>query len=311
MKKHLNVNTGTVIAVYQNQVSVQFDDQVFNCQLVGGATRKKQNKGRTWTEILVGDQVEFAHGVIQRVLPRQNHFSRRKAGPKAVEQKIAANIDQIIAVLSVQNPAPKWNLLDRYLTAAEIAEIPVLICMTKMDLEPTGEGQQKDLEDALAVYQDLGYAVQFTSTQHESGLEALRKDLQGKTSLMIGKSGVGKSSLMNALFPQVARSVGVVGNESGKGKHTTSSAWMHCVDSDTRLIDTSGTREFGLWLGEAEDLQYCFIEMQSFIGKCRFGLSCWHDEEPDCAVRQAVIQGEIDPRRYQSYLKLLDEERAS
>ena len=300
-------NTGMVVAVYQNQMTVRFEENFINCRMANnGKKQKKNNHG----DALVGDWVTIQNGIIEQVVDRRNTFSRRKPGSKLVEQHFAANVDQMLAVLSAANPAPKWNLLDRYLAAAELAEIPVLICITKMDLLEPASGEYEELLAGLKTYEQLGYDVLLTSSSNLMNIEDLRISLAGKSNLMIGKSGVGKSSLMNALYPEIGRTTGDVGEESGKGRHTTSSVWLHVVDESTFLIDTPGTREFGLWLGDLEDLQYGYVDIEPYVGDCRFGLSCMHDEEPGCAVRQAVMQGKIHPRRYQSYLKLLDEERA-
>jgi ribosome biogenesis GTPase / thiamine phosphate phosphatase len=316
MKSELTIREGTVLAVFQNLVCIYSNGQFGKCQRPDGkaaANGKKSGKSESIpAELLVGDRVELRNGIISAVAPRRNHFSRRAAatrpGGRTTEQKIAANIDQVIAVLAAQNPAPKWNLLDRYLAAGEAADLPVVICMSKLDLVEENSPARQDLLAELAVYQRMGYPVLLTSAATALGLAALAGVMLGKTSLMIGKSGVGKSSLMNTLYPQANRGVGEVGRESGKGRHTTSNTWMQVMDDQTALIDTPGTREFGLWFGQEEDLAYTFREMRPYLGTCRFGLDCRHDEEPGCAIRQAVIAGNIHPRRYQSYLRLLDEE---
>jgi ribosome biogenesis GTPase len=301
-------NTGMVVAVYQNQVAIRLEERYINCRLASNGRKQKNNHHH---DVLVGDWVTINNGMIDKIVDRRNTFSRRKPGRKPEQQRFAANVDQMLAVLSAANPAPKWNLLDRYLASAELAEIPVLICITKMDLLEHGSGENTALLAGLEVYEQLGYDILLTSSSSLMNIEVLRASLAGKSNLLIGKSGVGKSSLMNALYPEIDRIIGEVGEESGKGRHTTSSAWLHVVDENAFLIDTPGTREFGLWLGEPEDLQYAYVDIEPYVGECRFGLSCMHDEEPGCAVRRAVMQGEIHPYRYQSYLKLLDEERAS
>ena len=286
MKTTTIKNSGMVVAVYQNQVTVRFEEKNINCRMASNGKKQKNN----YDDVLVGDWVTIKNGTIEHVIDRHNTFSRRKPGRKPQEQRFAANIDQMLAVLSAANPAPKWNLLDRYLAAAELAEIPVLICMTKMDLLEPNSREYEALLAGLRTYEELGYDVLLTSSSSLFNIEELCSSLAGKSNLMIGKSGVGKSSLMNALYPEIGRVTGDVGEESGKGKHTTSSAWLHVVDESTFLIDTPGTREFGLWLGDPEDLQYGYVDIEPYVGQCRFGLSCMHDEEPGCAVRQAVMQ---------------------
>lgn len=323
MQTDIELKQGIVIAVYPNLVSVLTDEKIFSCQrpLPKRVAADRKNKTHSTdaiasiensTDLVVGDGVLFSDTMIQKRLPRRSLFSRRgvasHAGGRVEEQKIAANVDQVIAILAAENPAPKWNLLDRYLAAAEIAEIPALICMTKMDLMDLHSANWHAMQAELAIYRRLGYPIVLTSTLEQTGLLALKESMQGKNSLLIGKSGVGKSSLINALVPTAERSTGAVGKESGKGRHTTSSIWMQLMDRNTTLIDTPGSREFGLWFGEEDCLDWCFREIRAYIGTCRFGMDCRHDEEPGCAVRQAVMQGEINPRRYQSYLHLMDEE---
>jgi ribosome biogenesis GTPase len=323
MQTNKALNQGIVIAVYPNLVSVLTDEKIISCQrpISKRVARDRKNKRpsavslesiENSADLVVGDEVLFSDAMIHKTLPRRSLFSRRgvasHAGGRVDEQKIAANVDQVIAILAAENPAPKWNLLDRYLAAAEIAEIPALICITKMDLMDMHSANWHEMQAELAVYRRLGYTIVQTSTHDHTGLPELKENMQGKNSLLIGKSGVGKSSLINALAPTAERATGAVGKESGKGRHTTSSIWMQVMDRNTTLIDTPGSREFGLWFGVEDCLDWCFREIRPIIGTCRFGLDCRHDEEPGCAVRQAVMQGEISPRRYQSYLHLMDEE---
>jgi ribosome biogenesis GTPase len=323
MQTNKALKQGIVIAVYPNLVSVLTNEKIISCQRPllkrMAVDRKKKATSSDLmasidnsADLVVGDEVLFSAAMIHKTLPRRSLFSRRgvasHAGGRVDEQKIAANVDQVIAILAAGNPAPKWNLLDRYLAAAEIAEIPALICITKMDLMDLHSANWHEMQVELAVYHRLGYPIVLTSTLEQTGLLELKESMKGKSSLLIGKSGVGKSSLINTLVPTAERSTGAVGKESGKGRHTTSSIWMQVMDRNTTLIDTPGSREFGLWFGDENCLDWCFREMRPFIGTCRFGLDCRHDEEPGCAVRNAVMKGEISPRRYQSYLHLMDEE---
>lgn len=323
MQTDIELKQGIVIAVYPNLVSVLTEEKIIPCKrpyskrVAMDRKNKKssaasQEPTENLTDLVVGDEVMFSDAMIHKTLPQRSLFSRRgvpsHAGGRVDEQKIAANVDQVIAILGAENPAPKWNLLDRYLAAAEIAEIPALICITKMDLMDLHSANWHEMQAELAVYHRLGYPIVLTSTHDQTGLPELKENMQGKSSLLIGKSGVGKSSLINALVPTADRSTGAVGKEGGKGRHTTSSVWMQVMNQHTTLIDTPGSREFGLWFGDEDCLDWCFREIRPIIGSCRFGMDCRHDEEPGCAVRQAVMQGEISPRRYQSYLHLMDEE---
>ena len=264
--------------------------------------------------VVVGDRVLFVDfrngsGSIQEVLPRRNWVSRRSAVPmpsaRPYEQVIVANVDQVVPVFAAANPAPKWNLLDRYLVSAESAGISSLICITKVDLVQNEGGQLEEVYEAVEEYRRIGYPVLLVSALTGEGLEGLKQSLQGRLSVFLGKSGVGKTSLLNALEPGLGLRVNQVSRVTGKGKHTTTHLEMFSLAHGEAIIDTPGVREFGLWEVEQQDLALFFPEMQPYVGKCRFGLGCRHDEEPGCAIRKAVTAGQVSPRRYQSYLRLL------
>lgn len=221
----------------------------------------------------------------------------------AHEQVIAANLDQVIPVFAAANPRPAWNLLDRYLVSAESAEIPALICLTKMDLV-AGRPEAEEIEAVASEYRAIGYDVILTSTVTGQGMDALQDRLQGRLSAIVGKSGVGKTSLLNAVEPGLGLRVQSVSQTTGKGRHTTSASELFMLASGGAIIDTPGIREFGLWDVDEQDLAWFFPEMRPFIGHCKFRQDCHHDEEPGCAIRKAVIEGHISPYRYQSYLKL-------
>jgi ribosome biogenesis GTPase len=265
--------------------------------------------------LAVGDEVRYIQaedgkGLIIELLPRHNKLTRRSAVPKPIhhgahpfEQIIVTNVDQVVSVMSAAQPDPKWNLLDRYLASAEACGVRSLICITKMDLI---KGEEKTLLDSLDEYGKIGYSYVLTSTISGEGMEELRALLGGRISAMIGKSGVGKTALLNTLQPGLGLRVKEVSQVTGKGRHTTTNLEMFGLDGGGAIVDTPGTREFGLWEYE-DDLALLFPEMRSLVGKCRFGVDCWHDEEPGCAIRKAVMVGKISPRRYQSYLQLTKE----
>jgi ribosome biogenesis GTPase len=267
--------------------------------------------------LAVGDVVRFIKtsqdaGQILEVLPRRNRLARRAAasrrGAYAGEQVIAANLDQVVPVFSAAEPEPHWRLLDRYLVAAESAALPAMICITKLDLAQNGgDGIAAALSEKVEEYRRIGYAVLLVSAWSGAHLAELKQALQGRTSLLLGKSGVGKTSLLNALQPGLGLRVKEVSRATGKGRHTTTHLEMFPFDFGGAVIDTPGTREFALWEVEGDDLTYCFPEMRPFIGRCKFGLDCQHDEEPGCAVRRAVMDGHISPARYQSYMFLREE----
>ncbi len=266
--------------------------------------------------VSVGDWVRFtdAHdgtGLILEVLPRRNRLSRCDPAPgmHKFEQIIVSNVDYIIPVFAAAQPAPKWGLLDRYLVSAESLGLSVRIVITKMDLLRSSEGLcDQEVRLAAEEYRRIGYPVHLTSSITGAGLAGLRQALQGRVSAFVGKSGVGKTALLNALEPGLGLRVGAVGaGPIGKGRHTTTGAEMVSVNFGADIVDTPGVREFGLLEEQGQDLAHFFPEMRPLIGRCRFGLDCSHDEEPGCAIRKAVMAGAISPHRYQSFLRLQEE----
>lgn len=253
--------------------------------------------------VAVGDVVRFRDagngtGMVVEILPRTNEFTRRAPGKKPRRQVIAANVDQVVAVFAAAQPKPKWGLLDRYLVDAEAARIPGLVCITKMDLADDSISQD------LAIYEHAGYPVVPTSAVTGHGLGDLREALQDRLSVLVGKSGVGKTTLLNALQPGLGLRVAEVSEATGKGRHTTSGLEMFELGFGGSVVDTPGMREFGLWdLGDT-NVAELFPEMRPFLGLCRFGHGCSHTHEPGCAVKVAVERGDIADSRYQSYVRL-------
>jgi ribosome biogenesis GTPase len=294
----LSSTQGLIISKTTGAYGVQAGDQRLRCGL-GGRLRPEQ--------VVVGDRVRLAGAQIVDVLPRRNQLARRgvpsRAGAHTFEQVIAANVDQVAPVFAAASPAPKWNLLDRYLAAAGALDLPALIVLTKADLAPAADDE---LPAALDEYRRLGYPVHATSAHSGVGLAALRDALAGRVTLLLGKSGVGKTSLLNGLEPGLGLRVAEVSAATGKGRHTTTQVALFPLagGSGGGVIDTPGTREFGLWDVDPDALALYFPEMRPLVGRCKFGLDCRHDEEPGCAIRQAVLAGAISPRRYQSYIRL-------
>lgn len=297
---------GVVYKKTLGSYTVRFGQRAVECALVN----KLRQSGDA---IAVGDYVRVSEtsggpSLIVDVLPRQNQLSRRSAvpmpGAHASEQVIAANVDQVVPVFAAANPEPHWNLLDRYLVTAASRDLPALVCITKLDLVQVDEGS---LAQAVATYRKIGYPVVLVSAHTGAGLDELKQALHGKISVLLGKSGVGKTSLLNALQPGLGLRVNEVSQFNGKGRHTTTHMEMFPLDWGGAIVDTPGVREFGLWDIEADELAYFFPEMRPFLGRCKFGASCQHDDEPGCAVRKAVMGGQIDPRRYQSYLRLKED----
>lgn len=262
--------------------------------------------------VAVGDHVRFVNissnaGQIVEVLPRRNRLSRQDPAPgdHKFEQVIVANVDYIIPIFAAANPIPKWGLLDRYLASAESLGLSAWIILTKMDLVEGNPSLAEEINRIAAEYRQIGYPVLLTSSVTGVGLQEVREKLKNHTCAFVGKSGVGKTALLNALEPGLGLRVGAVSEgKLGKGRHTTTGAEMIPLSFGGDIIDTPGVREFGLHDVSSDEMASFFPEMRPFIGLCKFGLDCRHDEEPGCAIRKAVVAGKISPRRYQSYLRL-------
>jgi ribosome biogenesis GTPase len=259
--------------------------------------------------VAVGDTVHFippngGSGMIVKVAPRRSKLSRPEATGSSRrytrEQVIVANLDQVVPVMALAQPAPSWNLLDRYLVSAASLDLPVLIVLTKTDL---ARGD-REIAAVVAEYRAAGYPVLLTSTYSGEGLDELRAALRGRVSAFIGKSGVGKSTLLNAIQPGLGLRVKTVSESTNKGRHTTTHLEMFPLDGGGAVVDTPGTREFGLWQVDSEDIARFFPEVSALAGTCRFGFDCSHNREPGCTVRRAVDAGRISRRRYESMLKL-------
>jgi ribosome biogenesis GTPase len=252
--------------------------------------------------VAVGDRVWLTRGrgglgMILEVQPRRSSYLRCAAGPRPLEQVIAANVDQIVPLLSVAEPPPHWRLLDRYLVSAEASGLPALVAITKWDLGPdTGTLA------AVEAYRRIGYRVLTVSAERGDGMDELREAMRGRVSVLVGKSGVGKSSLLNVLQPGLSLKIAEISSSTGKGRHTTTNAKLYRLDFGAEVIDTPGMREFGLF-HVAGDVAAFFPEMRPLIGQCRFP-DCSHESDAGCAIRAAVEAGAIGADRYDSLLRL-------
>jgi len=324
-----NTNTCLTGIVYKKNLGrydVHHHGEVINCVLSANLWKSfettegsESRQGRVvdvkkvhMDPVAVGDRVSFipaedGSGMILEVLSRRNYLARESAKPMpgahAHEQVIAANLDQVIPVFAAANPEPKWHMLDRYLVTAESYDIPSLIVITKMDLVRSTRFETELLE-VIERYRKIGYPVLLTSSVDNEGVDQLRQVLSGRISVLLGKSGVGKTSLLNCLEPGLGLKVKNVNQKTGKGRHTTTHLELFPFSFGGGIIDTPGVREFGLYGMDPEDLAYYFPEMRPMIGLCRFGISCRHEDEPGCAIRQGVLEGQISPYRYKSYLRL-------
>jgi ribosome biogenesis GTPase / thiamine phosphate phosphatase len=255
--------------------------------------------------VAIGDEVAYietnpGEGMIKEVLPRKSKLTRRAAGEKPLEQVIVANADAIIPVMAAAQPRPQWTLMDRYLAEAEASELPATVCITKMDLVRGKKAEREVLEQAEE-YRRIGYRVLLTSSDTGEGIDELRDLLKDRLSVFIGKSGVGKSSLLNAMQPGLGIRVNEINTSYGKGRHTTTHLEMHTLIFGGSVVDTPGMKIFGLWNVEEDAVDQLYRDFHPYLGKCKFGASCTHEHEPGCAVKKAVERGEISQRRYDSY----------
>ncbi len=255
--------------------------------------------------VVVGDRVDFVlehgRGVLTGIRPRRNIFSRRASGVRPVEQVVAANLDQVVMVASLVDPEFKPGFADRVLCQAEHAGIPARLVINKTDL-----GDAASAAAILEDYARAGYPGHRVSAKTGEGIDHVRFSCRGRRSLMVGHSGVGKSTLLNALVPGLTLMAGHVNPKTGKGRHTTTAAWLIRSEPDLELIDTPGLRSFSLWGIGPRDLDQAYPEFRRYLGECRF-TDCTHVGEPDCAIKGGVDSGVIARRRYDSFRKLRDE----
>ena len=251
--------------------------------------------------LVTGDRVVWRPGkdktgVVVAHLPRTSELAR--PDHRGQLKPVAANIDYIVLVIAPV-PEPHGNLIDRYLVAAESVGIEPVILLNKTDLlDDTNTTAIKD--DLLKVYRDIGYRMLEASTVTDHGLDALKSLLQDHTSVFVGQSGVGKSSLVNLLMPGINAKVGELSESTGKGTHTTTAAHLFHMPDGGMLIDSPGIREFGLWHMAADEVIHGFREFHPYIGHCKFR-DCRHEQEPGCAIHEALNEGHITPRRMASW----------
>jgi len=290
--------TGLVIAHFGVQVEVEADDgqeagQVFRCHLRANLPALVTGDRVVWR---AGNQ---GIGVIVAQLPRSTELCRPDS--RGQLKPVAANVDLIVIVFAPA-PEPHANLIDRYLVAAEHAGIRPLLLLNKADLIDEENGPA--LNALLAVYRQLGYPLLEVSAHHGDGMQQLQKVLDGHISVFVGQSGVGKSSLVNSLLPEVQTRVGELSEWSGQGQHTTTTARLYHFPGGGELIDSPGIREFGLVHVSRDDVEAGFIEFADLLGTCRFR-DCKHDREPGCALLKALEDGRIQQQRMNSYRSII------
>lgn len=334
---------GMVIALAPNLFEVFADEQMYLCTLrgrlrrssgastlqipppanarhVSNATRGK-GKARTVVQDLVkpvpepaviptriapGDRVAITRlpgngGVIEDVAPRYSVLARTRT-EAGKEQVLLANADLAVLVFATHDPAPHFGLLDRYLALCEHARVAPIISLNKVDL-----GVPQAVSDAADLYERLGYPIIWTSATTNAGLDDLRARLQGKLSLLTGPSGVGKSSLTNALIPGAQQRIGEISQATHKGKHTTTGVRLLPMPDGGWLADSAGIRELSLWNVRPDELARCFVELRPLVGACLYE-DCSHSaEEAGCAFQDALARGAISPSRFTSFERLMEE----
>lgn len=300
---------GTIYKSTGSWYSVKGEDGMFyNARLRG---KFKNLDLKVTNPLSVGDFVEMnidpltpSEGVIFTIVPRTNYIIRRSSHKTAFGHLIACNIDQSILLVTLKQPKTSIGFIDRFLISCEAFRIPAIIVFNKSDLY-----NEELIEEYLYlkdVYTPLGYTCILTSMEKEDGLKELMPLLYGNISVISGHSGVGKSTLVNKIFPQLALKTDIISDHSQKGKHTTTFAEMYDLDEISKVIDTPGIKELGLFEIEDNVLSHYFPEMRKLMGQCRFH-NCQHTNEPGCKVKDAVEAFTIAPSRYESYCSILFE----
>ena len=296
--------TGTVLWTMNEWYAVAVSGVEWRCRLRGVLRRD----GQQAVLPVVGDRVDVrptgeGEGVIEAIHARQGVFSRRSAGGKGAwrEQVLAANIDQVLVVFAAATPAPKPRTIDRFLVIAEANRLPAHLIINKIDL--TG---REEAEAALGQYARCGYDVRYVSAISNVGLEGLHELLRDRCTLITGPSGVGKSSVINALVPGIDLRTGEVSRSLNKGRHTTMVGRLFALPWGGYVADTPGLRELAPWDLPPEDVADCFPEFRPLLDQCRW-LPCLHRNEQGCAVREAATAGIITEIRYDSYNRILED----
>ncbi|HEY7464050.1 MAG TPA: ribosome small subunit-dependent GTPase A [Candidatus Limnocylindria bacterium] len=296
---------GTIMRAQSGFYAVLGDDgRTYDAQLRGLLKKERQATDLA----VIGDRVRLSvHGPsqasIEHVEPRSSKLSRRQPGPRGTwkEDLLAANVDQVLVVFACADPMPHVRMLDRFLVVAEHNEVPAAVVANKVDL--VGEAAARQ---TFGAYERIGYEVHYVSAREGIGVEELADRLTGRTSVVTGPSGVGKSTLLNAIQPGLRIDTGDVSQALHKGRHTTTTAELHRLSGSRSgyVADTPGLRELGLWQIPPNELAWCFPEFEPFLGSCAFN-DCRHLDEPRCAILAAVAAGEVTPQRHDSYRRLL------
>jgi ribosome biogenesis GTPase len=293
---------GLVLSGTNNVFSILCDDGERRLCAIKGKRIKDQTG--SYNAVAAGDKVEVepgapGRGLVTALSPRKNVFGRYNEKGRA-RQAIAANLDLVACVASPALPPFRPRFVDRVAVLAEAARVPLLIALNKCDL-----GEDEETARRLELYRSLGYSILRCSARTGEGVGALAERLRGRTSVLTGQSGVGKSSLLNAIDPELSRRIGDVSEKYARGRHTTTMAELILMDGgSTRIIDTPGVRRLALRGIEPGELDAYFPELAPLAPSCEFGLSCTHRDEDGCGIARAVREGTVHEDRYESYLRI-------
>lgn len=296
--------TATVVRATGSWYDVLHDGETVCCRIRG---RLRLKGVRSTNPVVVGDEVaceadEGGDYVIADILPRRNYVIRRASNLSKESHIIAANVDQALLMASLRSPETPTEFVDRFLVTCEAYKVPVTILLSKLDLQDA-----EAVAEFRAVYEGAGYRVLEVSVREGRGVEEVRELLAGRTTLVSGNSGVGKSTLIQAIDPSLDIRTGEISESHHKGRHTTTFSTMYPLAGGGAVIDTPGIKGFGLIDIDEAELWHYFPEMMRVAPACRF-YNCTHTHEPGCAVTEAVKAGEIAWPRYESYLKIRDED---
>lgn len=298
---------GTVIRSSGSVYGVRTaDGALVDCRVKGNFRLKGI---RSTNPVAVGDHVRFVvredgTAYITEILDRKNYIVRKASNLSKQSHILAANLDLCFLVVTISHPATATTFIDRFLAAAEAYRVPVVLVFNKTDLY--NEAEREELGYLSALYGSIGYCCLHTCATDGSGVDALKEMMQGKVSLLAGNSGVGKSSLVNAIAPQIAARVGEISKTHDTGMHTTTYTEMFEFMPGSYIVDTPGIKGFGTYDMEVEEISHYFVEFFELSKECRYS-NCTHTHEPGCAVLEALERGELAPSRYQSYLSMLED----
>lgn len=282
------------------------DGAVVDCRVKGNFRLKGI---KSTNPVAVGDVVEFdvrADGTayIMDIMERKNYIVRKASNLSKQSHILAANLDLCFLVVTISHPATSTTFIDRFLASAEAYRVPVVLVFNKADIYTPDEAAE--MQYLVALYESIGYRCLVTSAEKGEGIDAFKEAMRGKVSLLAGNSGVGKSSLVNAVAPQLAAKVGEISKIHDTGMHTTTYSEMFEFMPGSYIVDTPGVKGFGSYAMEAEEIPHYFVEFFALSGGCKYS-NCTHTHEPGCAVLAALDEGKIAPSRYQSYLSMLED----